>query len=197
MILYKYKDYDDYVAAQTHANVKKIDLVWVRKQTVETICSYMPDAKMVLCHGTRNGREQQYFKTFLPKAEVIGTEISHTAKQFSMTVQHDFQNPKEEWINKCDIVYSNSFDHASEPTNCLNTWKNQISDNGRLYIEFAFASGHNNSRRSDPLQISENELIELCTDVGLIEDNFFMGNEMSSKVFSFKKSCFPIDTLTK
>ncbi len=88
----------------------------------------------VLCHGTRNAREQEYFKNLLPFAEIIGTEISYTAAEFPMTEQHDFHEPQDKWLNKFDIVYSNSFDHSYDPEKCINTWKDQLSSNGSLYI---------------------------------------------------------------
>ena len=37
MKIYRYKDYDDYVAHQTHANKLKIDRIWVTEKTIELI----------------------------------------------------------------------------------------------------------------------------------------------------------------
>jgi len=36
---------------------------------------------------------------------VIGTEISHTAEQFPDTIQWDFHNIKEEWINNTSFFH--------------------------------------------------------------------------------------------
>jgi len=184
--IYKYQDYEDYVNSQTEANVRKIKWISVSKDVIKFICIENINAKTILCHGTRNGTEQKYFKEFLPNAEVIGTEISHTANNFSMTIQHDFQEPKQEWTQKFDIVYSNSFDHAFDPVKCLNTWKDQISENGFLYIDYEFLSRDNKSRKSDPLEISENEIYEICSDIGLVSDVSFPGSRFQNKIFRFK-----------
>lgn len=160
MKIYKYDNYNEYVDAQTEANIKKIKNVWVTKETIEKIHTIQPNATHILCHGTRNGAEQKYFKNFYPNAEIIGTEISHTATNFEMTVQHDFHDQKEEWIDKFDIVYSNSFDHSYDPEKSLSTWRDQIKYDGTLYLEIMLGID-NVSKKSDPLEITEDELEEL------------------------------------
>lgn len=62
MKLYEYKDHNEYVNEQTRANVVKLHKVWVSKQTIILIKSLVNYASNVLCHGTRNGAEQNYFK---------------------------------------------------------------------------------------------------------------------------------------
>ena len=108
MKLHQYENYDEYVKEQTQANVAKLKNVWVRENAIQKVVSYKPFASSILCHGTRNGRELEYFKKFLPHAEVVGTEISHTATQFKNTIQHDFHEVREDFVGKFDIVYSKS-----------------------------------------------------------------------------------------
>lgn len=166
MKIYRYNSYDEYVEAQTAANIKKNKNIWVTQETIEKICTIQPKATNILCHGTRNGAEQKYFKVFYPDATIIGTEISHTAIHFDMTIQHDFHNQREEWIDKFDIVYSNSFDHSYDPTKSLSTWKDQIKNNGRLYLEIMLGID-NVSKKSDPLEINEDELKELINSLNM------------------------------
>lgn len=166
MKIYKYESYNEYVKAQTEANVKKIKNVWVKQETIEKIHTIQPNATHILCHGTRNGAEQKYFKNFYPNAEIIGTEISHTATDFEMTIQHDFHNSKEEWIDKFDILYSNSFDHSYDPEKSLSTWRDQIRHTGKLYLEIMLDID-NVSQKSDPLEINENELQELIASLDM------------------------------
>lgn len=187
MKIYKYESYEKYVEAQTKANIKKIRAVWVRKSTISQIVNDNFATSSVLCHGTRNAAEQKYFKDILPAAEIIGTEISNTASEFPMTVQHDFHEPKKEWLNKFDVVYSNSFDHSYDPEKCIDTWKNQLSDNGSLYIEWAWDPQDNRSRESDPLELSENELLELCSNTGLKLISTFKQEKGQAKIYRFKK----------
>ena len=140
MEIYKYKDYEEYLQEQTNANIKKERNVWVKEHTIKEILKQEnPNTiSSILCHGTRNGKEQRLFRKYFPLAEVIGTEISHTASKYEMTIQHDFHDEKEEWINKFDIVYSNSYDHSYDPEKAIMAWKNQLNKTGALYIEQSF-----------------------------------------------------------
>lgn len=167
MKIYTYDDYDHYVDAQTRANKRKLKNVWVEESTILTICHQQP-ATNILCHGTRNGMEQQLFQQYFPTAFVIGTEISETAQDFEHTVQYDFHKENADWIRKFDIVYSNSLDHAHDPGLALNTWKAQLNATGKLFVEFGVDAGDNRSRESDPLEINHTEVVELFSQCGLV-----------------------------
>ena len=118
--------------------------------------------------------------------KIIGTEISHTADKYQMTIQHDFHEVKDEWINKFDIIYSNSFDHSYDPVKCLNTWKDQLSESGSLYLEHCWQPKHNISRLSDPLEISKEELLNLFKRKKLKVIDSFDGSS-GSKVYRVEK----------
>ena len=164
MKIFKYKNYEEYISIQTDANLKKINKVWVKKNTIELIAMQYGIAKNILCHGTRNAAEQKFFKEIFENAYVIGTEISYTAKDFPMTIQHDFDEEKKEFLNKFDIIYSNSFDHSYDPIKSLGTWKNQLNKNGAIFIENMTGQA---SRAWDPLSLSEGDLEALMKKVGL------------------------------
>jgi hypothetical protein len=167
MKVYKYQNYEQYVKAQTEANVAKIKNIWVDKETIKKISFLQPDANFILCHGTRNAAEQKFFKEFYPTAKILGTEISHTAKKFPMTIQWDFHEINFEWLEKADIIYSNAFDHSYDPLKALNTWKSQLSENGKLYLEHGFSNADNRARKSDPLEIYESDLLDLFNETKL------------------------------
>lgn len=167
MKIYQYRTPDDYVAAQIEANVRKLNNIWVDKKTIREIASMHPTASNILCHGTRNAAEQKYFKEYYPQANIIGTEISHTASQFPMTVQWDFHNVHPDWLKHFDIVYSNAIDHSHDPTRVLAVWRDQLTTTGRMYIEHGYAETENRSRASDPLEISDEEIRYLIDLVGM------------------------------
>lgn len=173
MKIHQYNSYEEYVAAQVEANVRKLTNIWVEKKTIQDIKKHQPNASTILCHGTRNATEQKYFQEFYPTAEIIGTEISHTASEFPMTVQWDFHNINQDWVNKFDIVYSNAIDHSYDPTKLLTTWRDQLSVNGNLYIEHGYSDQDNYSRASDPLEIHDEEIRYLITTVGMVLVNVF------------------------
>ena len=168
MKIYEYESYEDYVAAQTRANKIKLKWVYVKEGTIGKIAKDKGTAENILCHGTRNGTEQKYFKSHFPDAYIIGSEISETATQFPMTIQHDFAMVREEWIGKFDIVYSNSFDHSIDPEKTIQVWKDQLSDNGKLYLEYSEIESV--CEPSDPLDATTKEIRDLIEKYLKIEN---------------------------
>jgi len=175
MKIYKYKSYNDYVEEQTAHNIRKIGkgVVWVKEDTIRKIVEMHGPAKNIICHGTRSGEEQKYFLKQYPEAEVIGTEISPTATNYPNTVQWDFAEENKEWLNKFDIVYSNSFDHSFDPHKTIECWKNQLSENGALYVEWPLVPQHQKSTSMDPTGGSELELRFIFTEHKMKETNSF------------------------
>lgn len=159
MKIYNYKNYEHYKESQTRTNKAKLAWVYAREIVIEQICKDKKIAHNILCHGTRNGAEQKFFQKFFPAAYILGTEISDTANNFPMTVQHDFTIENSEWIGKFDIVYSNAFDHSIDPEQTLITWKNQLVPTGRLYLEYAETQSI--CDEADPLDASKREIYEL------------------------------------
>lgn len=144
-------DYDGYRQAQVDGNLKKIDNVWVREENVEFLAGYLRetvgDIHFGICHGTRRGKEQEWFRKYL-SCEVIGTEISETATQFPHTIQWDFHEVKPEWLDAVDFIYSNSLDHSYDPRKCLDAWMSCISPGGVCILEHS--SGHERAHATDP-----------------------------------------------
>lgn len=168
MKIWKYASYKEYLDAQVEANVRKLKHVWVTAATVDKIREQVNfEVHNILCHGTRNGAEQKLFAQRFQRAFIVGTEISPTATDFPNTVQWDFHDPKEEWLNHFDIVYSNSWDHSYDPEKSLSTWRNQLRVGGMLFLELGIDPDVNKSQPSDPLQIDPEEVAALLEKVGL------------------------------
>lgn len=168
MKVWQYDSYGEYVRVQTEGNKLKLKHVFVRKSTMQKILRAFPSAESFLCHGTRNGAEQKFFQEVYGKGiEVLGTEISDTATQFPNTVQWDFMKVNPDWVGKFDVVYSNSFDHCTDPEHTLRVWSEQIKNNGSLFVELALAKKNNKSRPMDPLELSREEFVEITKNVKL------------------------------
>jgi hypothetical protein len=110
--LYKYKSYADYKNIQTFHNKRKINKTWATEKILNIVIrnikdNYKKNRYVGLCHGTRNGFEQNYIASKL-NVSIIGTDISETATQFPKSIVWDFHKPKKEWLGSCDFVYSNS-----------------------------------------------------------------------------------------
>lgn len=131
-------DYSQYKMVQVKANKNKINCVWVQEENIEFLSGYIKDRisdiRLGLCHGTRQGLEQKWFKEKL-SCEMIGTEISDTAINYPNTIQWDFHDVKPEWISSVDFIYSNSLDHSYNPEKCLNAWVSCLTDDGIIILE--------------------------------------------------------------
>ena len=158
--LYKYIDangnfdYEEYKRVQTAGNNKKIRRVWVCQDNIiylsDYIIKHMRKVNFGICHGTRRGLEQAWFRECL-NCEVIGTEISNTATDFPNTIQWDFHEVKPEWIGSVDFIYSNSLDHSYDPEKCIRAWMKCLRPNGICILEHG--TGHLYSTRLDPFGV--------------------------------------------
>lgn len=191
MKIYQYKNYSEYKKAQVDANIRKLKNVWVEKSTIDQIKNFKKDATQILCHGVRNGKELEFFQKYYPSSQIIGTEISHTAKKFKNVVQWDFHNEKEEWKNKFDVVYSNSWDHSYDPTKSLSAWKNQLTNSGHIFLEHGYEVKSNKSKASDPLEIYHEEILVLAKQLGLLHSGCIECsahyNRCKSRLYIFEK----------
>jgi hypothetical protein len=134
-------DYETYRKTQTAGNRRKLMKVFAREENIAHLARYAVTAigrrdLRVLCHGTRNGTELQWFRKHMPEAAaVLGTDISDTATQFPDTIQWDFHDLKDEWVGGWDVIYTNSWDHAFEPDRAFRNWMACLSPRGVLFLE--------------------------------------------------------------
>jgi hypothetical protein len=150
-------DYDRYRRIQEEGNKRKINAVWVIEDNIKFLSTYiktlLPQPQLGICHGTRRGKEQEWFRKYLG-CEVIGTEISETATTFPHTIQWDFHNVKPEWIDAVDFIYSNSFDHSYAPEQCLNTWMSCVKPGGLCILEHSSYHEPEQASELDPFGAS-------------------------------------------
>lgn len=193
MKIYNYESEEHYKQEQEKANFQKLKNIWVQEKTVKKIFyDFGENCSAIICHGTRNAAEQNFFKKYYPNAEILGSEISSTASQFAMTAQWDFRKQNKDWLQRFDILYSNSFDHTNAPKETLLVWQEQITDSGCMYIEFSFDPNNNSSRASDPFEIDESELIDLFQYAGLKISNIYNtqgpSSNDASKLYALTKN---------
>ena len=166
--IWKHKSYEAYIDAQKKLTDKKYGkIVFVRDSVIESIYKHFKDKNVqsILCHGTRTGDEQKLFKKFFG-CYVWGSELSERAQNAEMTTVWDFNKVNEDWIGKFDLIYSNSFDHCITPKETLGVWKDQLTENGRLCIEWTEFHNADNSP-GDPLAATEAEITEWAEQNGM------------------------------
>jgi SAM-dependent methyltransferase len=139
-VLHSYPDYDTYRNVQTEGNRAKLRMQFVKESHVRLLSEYLTreigPVSFGICHGTRRGAEQAWFKAHLPGAPtVIGTEISDTANQFPDTIRWDFHDENPNWLGRADFVYSNSWDHAFDPARAFAAWIGSLRPGGRLLLD--------------------------------------------------------------
>jgi hypothetical protein len=167
--IHKYDNYEEYKKTQIYFNKKKIDKVWADEKTLKTISdflsSHISSANIQgLCHGSRNGFEQNFFNKDIKNSSVIGTDISETAINYQNSIIHDFHDEKIEWINNFDFVYTNSLDQSYDPKKALNVWLKQIKKDRYIIVEHSDQHGVISAGKMDPFGIETNFFPYLLTE---------------------------------
>ncbi|NRB20258.1 MAG: class I SAM-dependent methyltransferase [Rhodobacteraceae bacterium] len=166
LVTHQYPDYETYRDVQVAGNKAKIRMQFVRESHVEALSAYLGEIfetiEYGLCHGTRSGREQAWFKAHLPgDPTVIGTEISDTADQFPDTVQWDFHDDNPDWHGKANFVYSNSWDHAFDPEMAFGNWVKCLKPGGVLVLDYTKGQSPEAANALDPFGATLEALEEL------------------------------------
>tara|TARA_B100000003_G_scaffold54648_1_gene48215 strand:+ start:171 stop:869 length:699 start_codon:yes stop_codon:yes gene_type:complete len=182
--IHKYKNYDEYKKTQIYFNKLKIDKVWADKDTLKIISDFLKENIRLnnikgVCHGSRNGFEQNFFNSNISGAQVIGTDISETAKDFKNSIVHDFHDQKKEWLNSFDFVYSNSLDQSYNPQKALSTWIDQVKKDGFVIIEHSDQHGVVASGKMDPFGVEASYFPYLITE--------WFGHSISLKIIKSVK----------
>lgn len=157
-----------YKEVQTAANKAKINWVSVQKANIEYLCACLKGRgvtiRNVLCHGTRNGTEQRFFRE-ATGAEILGTEISDTAMQFPMTIQWDFHEVKPEWVGAYDVVFSNSWDHSHSPKKLFPAWFSCVREGGALVVEWFTIHEETKASPIDPFRAKLSALLAILQEL--------------------------------
>ncbi len=164
-------DYQHYKRIQEEGNKRKIDSVWALEDNIRFLSGYLKEKinpiQFGICHGTRRGKEQEWFKKYIGgDVRVIGTEISETATEFPDTIQWDFHETKQEWLNATDFIYSNSFDHSYNPEQCLQAWMSCIRPGGLCILEHTDAHEPKAVNELDPFGAYIAQMPFLITEWG-------------------------------
>ena len=162
--------YSKYKRIQQEANIRKLDSNWAQKENIAYLANYLKlslaqNIQFGLCHGTRQGKEQEWFREALG-CEVLGTEISKTAEQFANTIEWDFHDVKPEWKSAVDFIYSNSLDHSHDPELAIKQWISCLRPGGVLLLEHSDRHEPEGASKIDPFGITLADLVLLITRLG-------------------------------
>lgn len=156
--LHKYGSYEEYKRIQIHHNKRKIESVWADEFTLNRVAELVlgnssRSTVLGLCHGSRNGFEQNYLNSLGKGINAIGTDISETALSFKNSIQWDFHDINPDWLEKFDFVYTNSLDQSWRPKDALKVWLEQLKKDGQLIIEHTEYHGPTGASEMDPFGV--------------------------------------------
>lgn len=161
-------DYDGYKKLQTEGNYEKITQIFENEENIKILSDYLKsnlnDIQFGLCHGTRRGEEQKWFRKYL-KINVLGTEISDTATEFPNTIQWDFHKIKDEWVGSVDFIYSNALDHSYDAKFCLLQWFKCLKKSGICIINCTTTHSPYHVTELDPFGFTIEGLRKLINEI--------------------------------
>lgn len=195
---HEYPDYESYKQVQIAGNKAKLRAQFVKESHIELLSGYVnnlfSDCTFGLCHGTRRGLEQAWFRKHLNgDPDVIGTEISDTANDFENSVQWDFHDENPDWIGRANFVYSNSWDHAFDPEKAFRAWANQLKPGGLLLLDHTKGQSPEAANALDPFGITPKAFHGLLDkslgDLGAISEvlNYKRNKEYRARVFVWRR----------
>lgn len=140
--LHSYSSYEEYRRVQVYHNYRKLGRVWADAGTMDLLAENLramfgEGTIKGLCHGTRNGFEQNHLNQHHSGFAVIGTDISPSVREFPNSVEWDFHDVNPDWQGQFDFVYSNSLDQAWQPRQALEAWLGQVRPGGVVVIEYS------------------------------------------------------------
>lgn len=187
--LFEYKNYEHYRRTQIIHNKRKLSNIWADENTLDIVIDILRDkfdSGLIkgLCHGSRNGFEQDYLRK-AGGIQAVGTDISETALSFDNTVHWDFHDVNPDWVNAIDFVYSNSLDQSWRPVEALEVWLAQVHKGGVVIIEHTKEHGPGAAGEMDPFGVKPRVLPYVL--VGWFGDqisiSYFLGKKKSGLDF--------------
>lgn len=172
----------EYVGAQRKLTLKKMQKKEFRPFVDPKVMKWIAEVQVGIvetgcCHGVRNGEELKLFEEVFPRVSWVGTEIVKEVVKASNRadiIEHDFNTFNEEFFHCFDIIYSNSFDHALNPSVTSLMWLLQLNHRAesRLYVEWTKWHGKLGRRgnKADCLEASLEEYINIFSEHGVVED---------------------------
>jgi hypothetical protein len=178
----KFTGYGHYVAAQKKTVSKRgvgpyfcdLEMIriaeWCRRNDLQV--------RRGICHGARNGLECDELMLHLPLSEIVGTDLfpysgkSKETKLRAEVIEWDFNKINNEWIDKFDLVYTNSLDHAYEPKKTLRIWMDQLVWNGVLFVQWNRSDLE--AKGGDCFSADPLEMIDLLNEVGTLVDLLYV-----------------------
>ncbi len=186
MELLKFTNEEEYINAQRHTRnrrdrnrAKRAEKGVRRRGTfflpqhiymmADHVARYGPkgDPHHILCHGVRCGAEmEEVRKAFPPLTKVWGTDLFPDGEE---VIEWDFRKPRQKWVGRFHIVYSNSLDHSDDPLDTLQVWLDQLTREGKLFVEWTLWHSLK-VKDGDCFAASFEEYLAMFEELGTVHD---------------------------
>jgi hypothetical protein len=138
--LRRFACYEEYVHTQSRANSAKTKCTGVTRAEIASVADAIRqrigDPRFGLCHGVRNAWEVEEFSREFFECVIVGTDIAKTASRFGAVIW-DFHEINPSWTGRADFVYSNSLDHAYDPTKAIEAWRDALRPGGLMIVHWS------------------------------------------------------------
>lgn len=197
-----FKSRREYVRAQQKVTRKNISKsghkCFVTQPEIDTICRYHKDNREPLdyglCHGVRMGEELTLFKEAFGRGVWFGTEIVPELCDGLRVLNILFDIVPVLWVDRFDLIYSNSLDHSRQPKRTIKKWLSCLNEDGLLYIEWT--PWHNKlgarGNKGDCFAASLDEYRELLSANGTIEQVLTVPDFSKKLKEPFKRYVFAV-----
>lgn len=130
-------DYATYLTVQKFRHAKKRHKFQKPKyynQIFENARPFIREGANIICMGSRNNYERSFIGAALHdlKVNVKSLDIGEKSDADYMI---DFSNLPQDWNEKWDVIFSNSIDHAINPTATFFEWMRTLKADGIIIIQ--------------------------------------------------------------
>ena len=131
---------DQYCAVRSIARKAGRDIPQVPEAHIAHLSRYIlgRNARPVwgLCHGTRHGEEQKWFRQYLgPQARVFGTKKHVSTTDHPFTIQWDFHDLDPAWLGIMDVVHFSASEQCHDPARAFEGWAACLAPGGFLLVD--------------------------------------------------------------
>jgi len=132
------EDYKDYKNAQIKRCIAKIykqrnEVYYEEVSNKIKQNKNLMNSMQMICMGSRNNWEKICFKKFLNRRYIYDLDICPQSK---CDYTYDFQKLPESFIDKWDIIFTNSLDHSIDAEYTINHWYPFLKEDGLLIIGY-------------------------------------------------------------
>ena len=178
----EFDSYEQYVAVQKATVMKRGLGPYFCDMEMQRIAEWCRNNQLQvregICHGARAGNECDELMRNMPLAKIIGTDLfpysgkSGLMKGHAKVVEWDFNEQNPDWLDRFDLVYTNSLDHSNDPPATLKVWLDQLAWNGALFVQWNRSDL--DVKGGDCFGADLLEMIDLLNSVGRLVDIIYV-----------------------